>query len=55
MTRPLLGISGASEATILQNSLFFSLLAGKLVVETGSTSTASATTPFPKSLITETL
>ena len=51
----LFGVSGALEATILQNSLFFSLLAGNLVVETGSTATASATTQFPESLITETL
>jgi hypothetical protein len=34
------------EAAILKNSLFFSLLAGKLVVETGSTWTASATNNF---------
>jgi len=39
----------------LQNSLFFSLLAGNLAAETGSTWTASATTEAPKSPITETL
>jgi len=39
----------------LQNSLFFSLLAGNLAVETGSHWTASATTQFPESLITEPL
>ena len=39
----------------LKNSLFFSLLAGNLAGETGSTWTASATTQSPESLITETL
>jgi len=32
------------EAAVLKNSLFFSLLAGNLAMETGSTATASATT-----------
>jgi hypothetical protein len=36
-------IFGAHKAAILQNSLFFSLLAGNRGVETGSTMTASAT------------
>jgi hypothetical protein len=36
--------SGAPEVPKSQNSLFFSLLAGNLGVETGSTATASATT-----------
>ena len=43
------------EAMILQNSLFFSLFAGNLTVETGSTATASATTQSPKSPVAETL
>jgi hypothetical protein len=40
---PLSAVSGAPEVTILQNSLFFSLLAGNLEAKTGSTTTASAT------------
>jgi hypothetical protein len=40
---PLFGVSGLEGGAILQNSLFFSLLAGNLRVETGSRWTASAT------------
>ena len=48
-------VSDPTEDAILKNSLFFSLLAGNLGVETGSTKTASTTTQFPEYLITETL
>src|SRR5262249_49516042 len=40
---------------IRRNSLLISLLAGNLLAETGSSTTASATTQFPQSLIIETL
>jgi hypothetical protein len=45
----------APNRRIGRNSLLISLLAGNFEVETGSNATASATTQFPESLITETL
>ncbi|MFZ1000626.1 MAG: hypothetical protein WAN68_01305, partial [Pseudolabrys sp.] len=46
---------GGSASPLDHTALFFSLLAGNLGVETGSYVTASTTTQFPESLITETL
>jgi hypothetical protein len=43
VTTTLFTASGAPKAPIMQNSLFFSLLAGNFGQETGSTLTASAT------------
>jgi hypothetical protein len=55
LSSPVSAFKFAPNVRIRRNSLLISLLAGNSGVETGSTRTASATTQFPESLITETL